>query len=182
MPPPAACASSIRASRRRGRCASLPTASVSRRRRLPATHSACSTRSPPGVFRSRRSGAACSGLAGLLAYYAEIGRRRARCPTTSTAWSYKVDDLAAQERLGFVSRAPRFAIAHKFPAEEAVTELLDISIQVGRTGALTPVARLAAGVRRRRDGDQRHAAQRGRDSPQGRAHRRHGRRSPGRVT
>ncbi|HCN67793.1 MAG TPA: DNA ligase, partial [Candidatus Accumulibacter sp.] len=83
------------------------------------------------------------GLAALLACQREIGSRRASLPYDIDGVVYKVDDLAAQERLGFVSRAPRFALAHKFPAAEALTEVLDISLQVGRTGALTPVARLA---------------------------------------
>ena len=81
-------------------------------------------------------------LEGLLSYYHNIGRERPTLPYDIDGVVYKVDDIKLQERLGFVSRAPRFAVAHKFPAEEAVTEVLDISVQVGRTGALTPVARL----------------------------------------
>jgi DNA ligase (NAD+) len=82
------------------------------------------------------------GLGGILGYYADIGAQRASLPYEIDGVVYKVDELALQERLGFVSRAPRFAVAHKFAAEEAVTEVLDIHVQVGRTGALTPVARL----------------------------------------
>ena len=110
---------------------------------LPATHSALLDQLAEWGFPVAPERRRVSGLAGLLAYFAEIGRSRESLPYDIDGVVYKVDDLAAQERLGFVSRAPRFALAHKFPAEEAVTELLDISIQVGRTGALTPVARLA---------------------------------------
>jgi DNA ligase (NAD+) len=82
------------------------------------------------------------GMNGLLDYYAEIGRRRDTLPYVIDGVVYKVDDLEAQARLGFVSRAPRFAVAHKYPAQEEITQVLDIDVQVGRTGALTPVARL----------------------------------------
>jgi DNA ligase (NAD+) len=110
---------------------------------LPATHSALLNQLAEWGFPVAPERCRVSGLAGLLAYYVEIGGRRDSLPYDIDGVVYKVDELAAQERLGFVSRAPRFAIAHKFPAEEAFTALLDISIQVGRTGALTPVARLA---------------------------------------
>ena len=83
------------------------------------------------------------GVSGLLEYFSDMGRLRAGLPFAIDGVVYKVNDTRLQQQLGFVSRAPRFAIAHKFPAEEASTTLLAIEIQVGRTGALTPVARLA---------------------------------------
>ncbi|HKD54752.1 MAG TPA: NAD-dependent DNA ligase LigA [Steroidobacteraceae bacterium] len=82
------------------------------------------------------------GVAGCLEYYRRIGERRAALPYQIDGVVYKLESRADQERLGYVSRAPRWAIAHKFPADEAFTVVRDIGFQVGRTGALTPVARL----------------------------------------
>ena len=82
------------------------------------------------------------GVAGLLGYYREIGEQRSKLTYEIDGVVYKVNFIEQQQRLGYVSRAPRFAIAHKFPAEERMTVVRDIVIQVGRTGKLTPVAKL----------------------------------------
>ncbi len=82
------------------------------------------------------------GVEGLLEFYERILNTRDGLPFDIDGVVYKVNDVALQDELGFVSRSPRWAIAHKFPAQEMTTTVLDINVQVGRTGAITPVARL----------------------------------------
>lgn len=93
-------------------------------------------------FAEAEPSALCHTADDLLNYYRQVMEQRAELPYDIDGVVYKVNDLALQDRLGFVSRAPRWAIAHKFPAQQAVTLLKDIVIQVGRTGVLTPVAEL----------------------------------------
>lgn len=84
----------------------------------------------------------CANIAEVLRFYEQMSQKRPHLPYEIDGMVVKVNSLAEQEKLGFVSRAPRWAIAHKFPAEEALTIVEAIDVQVGRTGSITPVARL----------------------------------------
>ncbi|MEK7882271.1 NAD-dependent DNA ligase LigA [Methyloversatilis sp. NSM2] len=87
--------------------------------------------------------AVCSGGEALAVFHARIAEARPTLPFDIDGVVYKVNSLALQQRMGFVTREPRWAVAHKYPAQEALTTVQDIEVQVGRTGKLTPVARLA---------------------------------------
>jgi len=109
---------------------------------LPPTHSATLAQLRAWGFSVSDLCQVVEGSAGLLAYYRDIGERRDGLAFDIDGVVYKLDDRAGQETMGFVSRAPRWAIAHKFPAQEQTTTVEAIEIQIGRTGAATPVARL----------------------------------------
>jgi len=93
-------------------------------------------------FRMSELNCTAVGQEGLMEFYNKVMSMRDDLPYDIDGVVYKIDSYASQEKLGFVSRSPRWARAHKFPAEEQLTKLLDIDVQVGRTGAITPVARL----------------------------------------
>ncbi|MGH8309840.1 MAG: NAD-dependent DNA ligase LigA, partial [Steroidobacteraceae bacterium] len=110
--------------------------------RLPARQSEILRAMRSWGLRTSPEARVVRGVDGCLEYYADIGSRREQLGYQIDGVVYKVDDIGAQQKLGFVSRAPRWALAHKFPAEEEMTVVRAIEFQVGRTGALTPVARL----------------------------------------
>ena len=109
---------------------------------LPDTHSVTLARLRDWGFPVSSESDVVDGATGLLDYYRRMGEARDRLPFDIDGVVYKLDDYAGQHEMGFVSRAPRWAIAHKFPAQEQSTVLEGIDIQIGRTGAATPVARL----------------------------------------
>lgn len=111
---------------------------------LPETHSKAMEQLASWGLRICPDIQVVDGAAGCLKYYEEIGEKRESLAYEIDGVVYKVNDLDEQKELGFVSRAPRWAIAHKFPAQEQMTLLKGVDFQVGRTGALTPVARLEA--------------------------------------
>ncbi len=109
---------------------------------LPDTHSATLQQLREWGFPVSPEVDKAKGFKGLMAYFRGIGDKRDSLPYDIDGVVYKLDDYAGQREMGFVSRAPRWAIAHKFPAQEQTTKLLDIEIQIGRTGAATPRARM----------------------------------------
>ncbi|TCV97576.1 DNA ligase (NAD+) [Luteibacter rhizovicinus] len=110
---------------------------------LPSTHSATLQQLRAWGFPVSPEVATARGFDGLIAYYRRIGKKRDSLPYDIDGVVYKLDDYEGQREMGFVSRAPRWAIAHKYPAQEQMTTVEAIEIQIGRTGAATPVARLA---------------------------------------
>ena len=109
---------------------------------LPDHHSQVLARLHSWGLRVNPVSEVVSGIDACDIYYKALAERRNSLPYDIDGIVFKVNDLALQQRLGFVSRAPRWAIARKFPAQEELTQLLDVEFQVGRTGAITPVARL----------------------------------------
>ena len=109
---------------------------------LPAKHSDMMANLKSWGMRINPESKVVKGTKGCIEYYEYLAKKRNALPDEIDGIVYKVDDIQLQNIMGFVSRAPRWAIARKFPAQEEMTTLLDIDIQVGRTGALTPVARL----------------------------------------
>ena len=109
---------------------------------LPPTHSATLRQLREWGFPVSPEVDVARGFDGLIAYFRRIGAKRDSLPYDIDGVVYKLDDYAGQREMGFVSRAPRWAIAHKFPAQEQTTTLLDIEVQIGRTGAATPRARM----------------------------------------
>ena len=109
---------------------------------LPERHSLILQRLGEWGLRINAESAVVSGVEQCEAYYERLAQRRDALPYDIDGIVFKVDSIEQQQQLGFVSRAPRWAIARKFPAQEQQTQLLDVEFQVGRTGAITPVARL----------------------------------------
>ena len=109
---------------------------------VPATHGGLLDALAAMGFPVAKQRVVTQGAAGLVEYHEAMGAARDQLPYDIDGVVYKVDSRELQARLGFVSREPRWAVAHKYPAQEQVTTLLDIDVQVGRTGKLTPVAKL----------------------------------------
>ncbi|HEY9541440.1 MAG TPA: NAD-dependent DNA ligase LigA, partial [Luteimonas sp.] len=109
---------------------------------MPARHSEVMVRLREWGFPVSSLVGTASGAKGCLAYYGKIGAQRDALPFDIDGVVYKVDDMSAQRELGFVGRTPRWAIAHKFPAQEQTTVVEDIIVNIGRTGAATPAAKL----------------------------------------
>ncbi len=110
--------------------------------KLPSGHGQILEQLSQWGFRINREMQVVQGIEACIAYYTALSDKRNQLPYEIDGIVYKVNDIKLQKELGFISRAPRWAIARKFPAQEEITQLMGVEFQVGRTGAITPVARL----------------------------------------